>query len=347
MNSDNRYVSLILGNSYYRLGQMESAVKQYRMLVDSIDHSQRWLRSHVLRNLGCALVELRDFKSALSSFQQDSSTESCFNGLLCTMYCGDGEQSKVEFERLVNSTRDSEGLRLLKTASSLMLRMGLATLDWLRSSIGSLNTSLINLFAIESVLAHIKDGSSLSTSIDELLRGLRSSPEFAANVAFIRWHTEKGTRPLTIHNRFEEAELVNRGVASTGSSVDEKLDLYGEARRLSADCWQARFNEALLLPPTQGLDLLETVDNAHAIFQRAHLLEKHLGRPKDALSLYLRLVSTDMYRNDAELLERIGNIYDIYLGNKEKAFAYYNDSNMVHPNRDSVINWLTVNKIGN
>ncbi len=340
-----RPVRLIAGNSYYHLKDWTSAIKHYRILVDSIDDSSSWLRSRIFSNIGACHVHDGDYLSALACYQNRSPNDASINGLLCALALNDGKEACREFERWLSSHGQINS-RLLKTGVSLMINAGIASHDRLRECLGSSDSRIVDTIDTQKDLDEFQFNPTI-TQTNKIYERVESLGEFKANLLFIKSVTDPCLQPTEIDkvDRFNENELVNTAFFVTDRT--KKLEMYDEASRLNVDCWEARYNTGLILmtdPETLELSLkiLSSITCAHAVLKRAEIYETLCrNKMREAVALYTELVASNRYRNDARILERIGYIHDEYLGNRVRAVGYYEDSFHVDPSRKSVLIWLS------
>lgn len=299
-------IHLLLGNSNYHLGEFDSAIKHYRIAVDSVDQSRTWLRSKLFGNLGMAMWGKRDYRGALSCFQRDASPSSGFMGFLCAVALGDDAQYRAEFQRLVSlATTQQNQHHMLKMACNILLRGNLVEVDWLLAHCGE---AVHYLVEAQAKIPGVIDGSVYPDAL------IPASKDFPANMAFL------GKPAEFISDRYNECELVNFAVSLPVDRLDEKLDLLNQAASLSHSCWQARFNASLI----QG-DEKYFASTPYGLFHRASQL-----KPKLALQIYTALVTSDRFKNDADLLLRISRLH-ARLGNHERAKDYLSEAQSVDP----------------
>ena len=314
----------MLANSHYRAGELDEAIKHYRILVDSINGECSWFRLKVFRNLGLAMWRKGDYRASLASFQRDCSPDSCYMAFLSAIALGDVQSSKDGFNRLVESAQDTHQ-HLIATSCGILLKSKEVDVDWVLSNCGP---SLRDRVHAHLTFQQFIEG---AISSDILVGECKRLEAFPAN------ETCLGQPRDALHDQFNECELVNSAVSLPATQIEEKAELYTQASSLSNRCWQARFNLGLLLAQNpsraeEALRLFSSIpNNPHAVFQRALLLETKLNRLPEALRLYTALVASDRFRNDPDLLGRIARLHDRLGGNGQ---AYLSEARTVDPSFD-------------
>lgn len=71
-----------IGNSYYKIGDFNNAIKSYRFFIDRY-HKITWLLPLVYHKMGYAYLQAGDTSKAIESFELASRSEECGIGDLC------------------------------------------------------------------------------------------------------------------------------------------------------------------------------------------------------------------------------------------------------------------------
>ncbi|XP_063223516.1 intraflagellar transport protein 88 homolog isoform X2 [Bacillus rossius redtenbacheri] len=94
-----------MGNIYFRLGQFPKAVKMYRMALDQVPNTHKYLRVKIMHNIGVLFVKMGQFSEACSSFeyiiQEKPDFKSGLHAILCYYALNDKDKMKRGFQLLL------------------------------------------------------------------------------------------------------------------------------------------------------------------------------------------------------------------------------------------------------
>ncbi|QDZ17796.1 intraflagellar transport particle protein 88 [Chloropicon primus] len=98
-------VRLKMGNTYFEQGKFPNAIKMYRMSLDQIPTTSKFMKFKILRNIGLSFIRMGQYQDAVQAL--DSVVESipdpvaAFNLLICMHALGDYERIQTAFLKLL------------------------------------------------------------------------------------------------------------------------------------------------------------------------------------------------------------------------------------------------------
>jgi intraflagellar transport protein 88 len=94
-----------MGNIFFEQKKYQNAIKMYKMAMDQIGNQSRAMKYQIMRNIGIAFVQMRQFPNAIQSFEtimeHCPDPQSGFNLILCYYAIGDKENMKTGFRNLL------------------------------------------------------------------------------------------------------------------------------------------------------------------------------------------------------------------------------------------------------
>ena len=295
----------------------------------------RIIRGRVLSNAGHASLLDGRFDTAVSAYAHGSAS---INSIICALKLGNRDQVKSEFARFFSSNNPTPSPESLALALSVISESHDLDMNWLEDLLRkSGNQALIDLLQAELAFDHFIEDDRVSV---DALRRTNEVLNSSKNLCVLN------NQKVDIEkNRFCEQSLVNYAVTTDSLSHDDRMSKYIEAARLSPDCWEARFNAGLLCSSTDLGEATTWFESIHGglakalgKLQIAQIYETQ-GNYVGAISIYTELVA-DEYRNDANVVERIGILYSEKLDNQVRAFEYMIEADSIDPGRETVLIWL-------
>ena len=105
-------VRLKMGNTYFEQGKFPNAIKMYRMSLDQIPTTSKFMKFKILRNIGLSFIRMGQYQDAVQAL--DSVVENipdpvaAFNLLVCMHALGDSERMQTAFLKLLGIKAKSE-----------------------------------------------------------------------------------------------------------------------------------------------------------------------------------------------------------------------------------------------
>ena len=101
-----------MGNIFFEQKKYPAAIKMYKMAMDQIGNQSRCMKYQIMRDIGIAFVQMRQFREAIQSFESvmenSPDPQSGFNLILCYYALGDKQNMKAGFKNLLNVPQASE-----------------------------------------------------------------------------------------------------------------------------------------------------------------------------------------------------------------------------------------------
>jgi intraflagellar transport protein 88 len=101
-----------MGNIFFEQKKYPAAIKMYKMAMDIIGNQSRVMKYQIMRNIGIAFVQMRQFREAIQSFESimenQPDPQSGFNLILCYYALGDKQNMKTGFKNLLNVPQAAE-----------------------------------------------------------------------------------------------------------------------------------------------------------------------------------------------------------------------------------------------
>lgn len=305
------------GNALFNVRQYSEAVKQYRMAVDEIPLDSVRQRGYVFLNIGHALMKLKEYESALSSYANSHTSDACLNALICAVLCGSAERAQLEFRRVIRTRQ----IRKVELGMSILAQLDVPVFDILRQE--NMH-DLMALYEADSSLNKFRTTGNVT--LDTIVSSVGSLRNFDSNLTYLTKSCENHDM-----NPYDAYSIVNYTTSTPNLSVEDRLVHYGHALALSPDCWEARLNIASLLGSSDWLRSITGPASWIAKYRLARHLETE-GRYSEAASVYVELSSGTFY-NDVHLLEHIASLYEKKLKDPVRAAQYRMDAKQIDPTR--------------
>ena len=315
------------GNSAVRQSRFMDAVKEYTMSIDLIPLPSSILRSKVYVNIGNSYFAAGDFQGALDSYLRSGRASAIVNTLVCCAKLRKGDQMRVIYRNLL-SMYCEEIVPQILVASRILTRF--ESHAYVVDHLSSVDSQLAGRFEGDLCARQFITGrlgvdpfrNAMKGTLNEVfVSSVLDSPESVTDLAEAAFDAHP----------FEAHAAVNLANCLRISNPERSVALHEEAIRLSADCWQARASRVSLRD--EGLK--------NPIILRK--LSDFYLEQSDHLSTIRTLTAlVSVWRNDADTLHRIGEIYDESLHNKLKAYKYFSESILVNPSHVKSLEWLAL-----
>ncbi|XP_013385188.1 intraflagellar transport protein 88 homolog isoform X2 [Lingula anatina] len=94
-----------MGNIYFKQKNYPKAIKFYRMAVDQVPNTHKYMRLKIMQNVGIAFVKLGQYNDAITTFEhimgEQPDVKTGFNLVLCYFALGDREKMKKAFQKML------------------------------------------------------------------------------------------------------------------------------------------------------------------------------------------------------------------------------------------------------
>jgi intraflagellar transport protein 88 len=99
-------LKLNVGNIYFMQENYPKAIKMYRMALDQVANTQKFLRMEIMKNIGLAFVKLNQFTDAITSFEyimsEKADHRTALHLIVCHYAVNDRESMKKSFTDLLD-----------------------------------------------------------------------------------------------------------------------------------------------------------------------------------------------------------------------------------------------------
>ncbi|CAH8553955.1 unnamed protein product [Heterobilharzia americana] len=95
-----------MGNIYFTQKNYSKAIKFFRMGLDQVPNTHKFIRIKIMQNIGISFVKLGQFNEAITSFehimQEEPDTKTGFNLIVCYFITGGRSKMKHAFQQLLS-----------------------------------------------------------------------------------------------------------------------------------------------------------------------------------------------------------------------------------------------------
>jgi intraflagellar transport protein 88 len=320
-------VRINLGNIHYAQHDYPSAIKMYKMALDTTFSDDKQSLANIRCNIGNAYFHQGHLRDAVKNFEESMiahpNHQAGFNLLICHLALGDSEKCKMIFTQLIKirssdgSSVNEDGVgsmafeseydapyknavdRILLSAARLVAPFMSPT--ELGEILKDSHENLALKMECEYAICLLKDND-IERAVKMMKSLEKKSPEMkvlvATNLSFV--HFSEGDVTLASDyadialdaDRYNAKALVNKGnCLFVQEDYASAKDLYLEAIGVEADCAQAIFNLGL---SNARLDL---ADEAIQAFEKLHSIT-----PNNPVAIYH---IADIYENQGQLQDAI------------------------------------------
>jgi len=334
-------VRINMGNVYYAQSEFSSAIKMFKMALDQIRKDESSLTHKIFRSIGNSFFRLGSIRDAVKNYESvmDGAPDfqTGFNLLICHLVLGDVESIKSDFIRLVEIPQNSDGP--LSDDYEFIAPNGLSmTNDSLQQELATRSKESSRYFLTAArMIAPSLDSNNWSAGYDWVCNALkeRHHEDLAAQleleqavqrlsfVKFLQGDIDRASKYADAAleaDRYNADALVNKGNCFY---VTEEYalakELYLEAIGVQTDCAQAIFNLGLcnvqLELYEESIEAFEnlhkiTPNNPAVIYQVADIYD--LRGQTDDSTKWFNVLSARL-SSDSTILSRLG-----YLNSQKK-----------------------------
>ena len=106
-------VRVNLGNIYYIQGEYKKAITEWQRAVDKISKENKEIRGAILKNIANAQIKLGSYTDAIDNYKEsvryNENMKTCMNLLLSNLAVSKIDETKQEFNRMLDTSQNIEG----------------------------------------------------------------------------------------------------------------------------------------------------------------------------------------------------------------------------------------------
>ena len=346
-------IRINIGNLYYKQGEYQKAIIEWKKAVDKISKENKELRGLVQRNIANAYIKLQSYDDAIDNYTESvklkEDMKTCKNLLLSNLAMNKMKETKTVFNLMIDSAKNQEKeidpssneneeekttidplkeylIIRKKESSSIIVNIALVMTHFLEKDPLDAFSFIIDSLNFENKNKNLISRVANNISFLYFVEGDYAKAELYANTAIE-------------NERYNHKALVNKGnIHYIKEDYNKAKEYYLEAIGVQSDCIEAIYNLGMvnirmeqIYEAIQAFEKLHSVcPNIPEVLYKIAKLYEYMKQYDDAIKYYSLLLL--QLPNDPILLSSLGSLYyQINPKDENNYMHYFEDSYRYFP----------------